>query len=1018
MPEGGDAGRVLTIEDLIAALDRYERTPSNVPKVETFLFDGERVLDWLDLVEQAMVGLSDEVKFQRVMRYVLHRHHQEVEKVVDAAHGSWARFKENMLRKYRLGDGLLTIQDLEGMNKDDFTTIGAFVQEFKKKARKVHGISEERQCAIFLGLLTVSEAAELMSHGAGSAKLTWATIDRGVEDGSLDQVEKHQMRLQRRKRKERDATASGTPGVKRIITDVLAALGYGQDTEAQRKAVAVVQGRGKEVGDEGARQEDYGGEETGLVWQEEEAKGKEDRAMVVGDKEAEGVADEAEMEEDVAADGTTKGARAKETKVQEEEEEDDDTEDERLRQEEDRREEQRAQKKEAHERAEPGLQDGVPRKRKYTVRLEEDFDVERMVDRLLEGHNDLMNLKDILASAPRLREELKGRLSRRLVPNVHLSVILPRELGWTQAGTRMDWKCAPCRLVDLVIKEKKCVAIMDTGAEMNIIRKRDALMLGMEIDRADHGVLHGANCKAIFCGTALNVIIEIGKVLARTSFFVMPDVDHPILLGKSFMCRTETLIFNKHDEMMILLLSDPDCGNYEVVTCRNTGPGSERNRSNPGSFTYVESENERRRLAEESEEEGGAEVLSLSLTDVSKAMEIVAAHEMADPEAIKALREHVLECPQAGEVELIYRLPGGRKGGRLKQGAQRQYKTVDKKCRPVPVLVTEDEKAYYERERGLIRWMQEQALRDPCRINDGNEGELIVGEPGFLSPQERMLMLQLMKKRHRAYAFNDDQRGRLDVDKILMIRIHTVPHKPWNLRGARYPNPDEEKMVVDSLDGKMRTHIAGYSSGPYASPWFCFIKPNGTLRWVQDLQRLNAVTVRDARGLPNADALSESCAGRPIISLIDLYSGYDQFPVYPPDRPVTAMHTSTGLIHMNVVPQGWTNAVAMVQRHMIRVMQTVSPHITQPYINDLAVKGPKEREEDEVQPGVRRFVWRHILDLDLVLGLLEEHNLTASGPKSKHCMREATILGFVCNEKGRKPDVKKTDKILGWSVPF
>ncbi|GBG67150.1 hypothetical protein CBR_g81575 [Chara braunii] len=552
-----------------------------------------------------------------------------------------------MLRKYRLGDGLLTIQDLEGMNKDDFTTIGAFVQEFKKKARKVHGISEERQCAIFLGLLTGSEAAELTSHGGGSAKLTWATIDRGVEDGSLDQVEQHQMRQQRRKRKERDPTASGTPGLKRVVTDVLAELGYGQDAETQRKAVAVVQGRGKEVGDEGAGQEDYGGEETGR-----------------------GAYLSASWREERACDGT--------------------------------------------------------------------------------GAND------------------------------------------------------------------------------------------------------------------------------RPTFF----------------------------------------------------------------------------------------------------------------------------------------------RGRLKQGAQRRYKTVDKKCRPVPVLVTEDEEAYYERERGLIRRMQEQALKDPCRINDGNEEKLIVGEPGFLSLQERALMVQLMKKRHRAYAFNDDQRGRLDVDKIPMIRIHTVPHEPWNLRGARYPNPDEEKMVVDYLDGKMRTHVAGYSSGPYACPWFCFIKPNGTLRWVQDLQRLNAVTVRDAGGLPNADALSESCAGRPIISLIDLYSGYDQFHVYPPDRPVTAMHTPRGLIHMNVAPQGWTNAVAIVQRHMIRAMQTISPHITQPYIDDLAVKGPKEREEDEVQPGVRRFVWRHIQDLDRVLGLLEEHNLTASWPKSKHCMREATILGFLCNERGRKPDVKKTDKILEWPVPF
>ncbi|GBG74792.1 hypothetical protein CBR_g19304 [Chara braunii] len=275
-----------------------------------------------------------------------------------------------------------------------------------------------------------------------------------------------------------------------------------------------------------------------------------------------------------------------------------------------------------------------------------------------------------------------------------------------------------------------------------------------------------------------------------------------------------------------------------------------------------------------------------------------------------------------------------------------------------------------------------------------------------------------MKKRHRAYAFSDEERGRLDVDKIPMIRIHTVPHEPWNLRGARYPNPDEEKKVVDYLDGKIRTRVADYSSEPYASPWFCFIKPNETLRWVQDLQRLNAVTVRDAGDLPNADAMSESCVERSIISLIDLYSGYDQFPVYPPDRPVTAMHMPRGLIHMNVAPQGWTNDVAMVQRHMIRAMQTVSPHITRPYIDDLAVKGPRRREDGEVLPGVRRFIWKHVQDLDKIIGLLEEYNLTASGAKSKHCMREATILGFVCNESARRPDIKKTDKIVEWSVPF
>ncbi|GBG68749.1 hypothetical protein CBR_g3291 [Chara braunii] len=194
---GDSSGRVLTLDDLIEAMDKRERMLRSVPKVDTFHFNGERVSEWLDLVEQALVGVPEETKFKRILEYVLHKHHPEVQKVVDDANGDWAKFKEGMQRKYRLGDGLLTMADLEAMNRDNFTSIGAFLQEFKKKARKVHGISEEAQCSVFLGLLTASETVELTSHGGGNAKLTWATIDRGVEVGGLDQVEQHQVRLQR-----------------------------------------------------------------------------------------------------------------------------------------------------------------------------------------------------------------------------------------------------------------------------------------------------------------------------------------------------------------------------------------------------------------------------------------------------------------------------------------------------------------------------------------------------------------------------------------------------------------------------------------------------------------------------------------------------------------------------------------------------------------------------------------------------------------------------------------------------
>ncbi|GBG66808.1 hypothetical protein CBR_g70687 [Chara braunii] len=592
MPEEmADGGRKLvTLNDLIDALDKRERAPSNVPKVDTFHFKGERVSDWLDLTEQALVGLSDEVKLQRVLRYVLHSHYQEVGKVVDAANGSSARFRDMMQRKYRLGDGLLTMADLEAMNKDDFSTVGAFVHEFKRKARKVHGISEETQCAIFLGLLTSSEASELTGHGEGSEKLNWATIDKGVEEGSLDQASQasvtgggnqgqggqgnggrsqggrggggrgrggngggrgggwngqrgqdqggrggqgegqgygrprfdwrnatcwhcgdvgHTVRFCERRREDElsglisscmdgdiydkwgEHIDSRTPrGIRQEALRRAAAgptapptmFRMWQEKEEPTVRVEEIVGDNEEVnqrlkagtireepivvesddeGQEGegeptilllGRMEDLLEKvgryqrklqalcEEALEWEANlpevflydsgpkpspEQQGCP-RVAIVGTGPRSGMAyrprtshgrvpqaartrsqNKAGPSQEPSQAPPRKGPEPERRKevveVPEEEEEDDDEEDERLRQEEDQRAELRAKKRGAREEAEPSLPDNVPKRKKYAVRMEEGFDVERMVDKLLEGHNDLMNLKDILASAPRLR---------------------------------------------------------------------------------------------------------------------------------------------------------------------------------------------------------------------------------------------------------------------------------------------------------------------------------------------------------------------------------------------------------------------------------------------------------------------------------------------------------------------------------------------------------------------------------------------------------------------------------------
>ncbi|GBG85279.1 hypothetical protein CBR_g39847 [Chara braunii] len=260
------------------------------------------------------------------------------------------------------------------------------------------------------------------------------------------------------------------------------------------------------------------------------------------------------------------------------------------------------------------------------------------------------------------------------------------------------------------------------------------------------------------------------------------------------------------------------------------------------------------------------------------------------------------------------------------------------------------------------------------------------------------------------------KKGRLDAKLIPPVRSHTVEHECWNDKGSSYEFGIAGE-VTDLLRAKMDSFVAEPTTSLYANRWFVFRKPNKTLRWIQDLQKLNAVTIRDAGSLPQADLLAQSRSGRSIYSLIDLYSGYDQLPLDVRDRPYTAMHTSVEQLQMQVTPIGFTNAVAEAQRRMLAVAGDMFPEKCEPYIDENPIKGAQEKDETEVQPGIRRFVWDHLQDIKDLLRRFLVYNITASGPTSILPVPEVTILGFRCGAYGRKPDPAKTDKISQWPTP-
>ena len=67
-----------------------------------------------------------------------------------------------------------------------------------------------------------------------------------------------------------------------------------------------------------------------------------------------------------------------------------------------------------------------------------------------------------------------------------------------------------------------------------------------------------------------------------------------------------------------------------------------------------------------------------------------------------------------------------------------------------------------------------------------------------------------------------------------------------------------------------------------------------------------------------------------------------------------------GLVRMTRLPTGWTNSVANFMRVIAKVHWRQIPRFVRPFIDDVGIKGPKARYNDEeISPGVRRFVYEH-----------------------------------------------------------
>ena len=358
-----------------------------------------------------------------------------------------------------------------------------------------------------------------------------------------------------------------------------------------------------------------------------------------------------------------------------------------------------------------------------------------------------------------------------------------------------------------------------------------------------------------------------------------------------------------------------------------------------------------------------------------------------------------------------------------------KYKKVENRVRPVPAVMPEDVKVQRTFPEDPLKNLPSLPIRAPefvptPKVTRERMDRLGIDENSNLTKEEKRLLKHVLVLNERSIAFEESERGTFRRDYFTDYQIPVTSHVPWADKNIPLP-PGQREEIIRMLREKIDAGVYEEAQSSYRSRWFCVQKKTGDLRIVHDLQKLNGVTIRDTGVPPILDEFVEAYAGRSVYSVLDMYWGFYARVLDPKSRDLTAFQTPLGALRITSLPMGFTNSPAEFQACMVFLLQNEIPEVAGVFIDDIPIKGPVSRYSDKngveermkENPGIRRFMWEHLLDLHRVLHRIGEAGGTVSGKKMQLCKPEVEIVGQKCRSDGRIPTDTRAQRIKDWPRP-
>nr|GAT44250.1 predicted protein [Mycena chlorophos] len=360
--------------------------------------------------------------------------------------------------------------------------------------------------------------------------------------------------------------------------------------------------------------------------------------------------------------------------------------------------------------------------------------------------------------------------------------------------------------------------------------------------------------------------------------------------------------------------------------------------------------------------------------------------------------------------------------------AGKKYKPVGLKVRPVYTELPDKYRIRREIKGDPLAEMPELSPNPPkyrersTRYTRERMLDMERRHAGFLLRKELDLLHEFIYQHRDAFAWEDSERGSFRHDFFPPIEFPVIEHEAWVERSIPIPRGQLEEFCR-TIKKKIEAGVYEPSNASYRSKFFGVVKKDGkSIRLVHALEPLNAVTIAHSGLPPATEELANHFAGRACGGCLDLYSGYDHRDIAEASRDFTTFQTPFGALRLVKLPMGWTNSVPIFHDDVTFILQDEIPHTTIPYIDDVPIRGPGTRYEDEEgkpemipeNDGIRRFVWEHFGNLNRVVQRVRYCGGTFSGAKSILCAAEFHVVGHLCSFEGRRADEDRVGVIERW----